>query len=428
LKIGVITWGTEGDVRPFFSLAQALGERGHEVRVAYTNVEGRDHGALARSCGLDARPVATDYFREHAGELAERTRACFDTRTVLTQLSMFVEHQLDPVIEPLTDAALELAESSDLLVAHFLVHPAFAAALRHRRPIVSVALQPVVPTRFVPPIGAPALGTLPNRLAWRAYRLVVERMLLGRINATRARLGVARARDVVESLFFDVQGALVGLSPALFARPADWPAHVELPGFFGVDAGSEAWAPGPELEAFFASGPAPVYLSCGSMFHLDLARAAEAVGVFVEALALVGARGIIQAPAEVSARLRSRAAPSRVAFLEQAPHAHLFPRCAAIVHHGGSGTTQAALLAGKPSIVVPHLTDQFMFGALLHGRGLGAAPLPRRRLSSRALAARLRHVLADAHMPRRAAEVGARMRAERGAARAADFITRVAGR
>lgn len=425
MKIGVITWGTEGDVRPFFSLAQALGARGHDVRVAYTNVEGRDHGALARACGLDATPVATDYFREHADELAARTRACFDTRTVLSQLSMFVEHQLDPVVEPLTEAALELAESSDLLVSHFLVHPAFAAALRHRRPIVSVALQPVVPTRFVPPIGAPALGTLTNRLAWSAYRLVVERMLLGRINATRARLGVQPARDVVESLFLDVKGTLVGLSPALFARPADWPAHVELPGFFGVDGASEAWSPSPELADFFASGPAPVYLSCGSMFHLDLARAAEAVGVFIEALSLAGARGVIQAPAEVSARLRSRAAPSRVTFLEQAPHTHLFPRCAAIVHHGGSGTTQAALLAGKPSIVVPHLTDQFMFGAMLHGRGLGAAPLPRRALAPRPLAARLRAVLSDRDMPKRAAEVGATMRAERGASRAADFVERL---
>jgi len=68
-------------------------------------------------------------------------------------------------------------------------------------------------------------------------------------------------------------------------------------------------------------------------------------------------------------------------------HSRLFPRLAAVVHHGGAGTTSAAMRAGVPQLVVPHFADQFHFGALVEDLGIGVKSLPRARLSARTLAA-----------------------------------------
>jgi sterol 3beta-glucosyltransferase len=111
-----------------------------------------------------------------------------------------------------------------------------------------------------------------------------------------------------------------------------------------------------------------------------------------------------------------------VHFLTRAPHAKLFPRCSAIVHHGGAGTTQSAVLAGRPSIVVPHAADQYFWADLLRARGLGAKPLRRADLTARALAARILATQADAAMRARVEVAAASMRRENGPLRAAELI------
>jgi sterol 3beta-glucosyltransferase len=71
------------------------------------------------------------------------------------------------------------------------------------------------------------------------------------------------------------------------------------------------------------------------------------------------------------------------------PPATVLPRCSVAVHHGGAGTVHAAVRAGVVSVTVPFLADQPFWGALLHRRGLGAAPVPARRLTTDRLGAAL---------------------------------------
>ena len=116
----------------------------------------------------------------------------------------------------------------------------------------------------------------------------------------------------------------------------------------------------------------------------------------------------------------------KVLLIDEAPHDGLFPRMAAIVHHGGAGTTGAALRAGKPSVVTPFIVDQFPWARLLHARGLAPAPLPHRALTAEALAAAIETALSDADMRRRA-EYGARASgAEDGLGRAVQAVMRAA--
>ncbi|MEO6027611.1 MAG: glycosyltransferase [Candidatus Binatia bacterium] len=395
--------------------------RGHDVELLFTGVEGKDLSALARNAGVPTRFVDDGYFVAHREELAGKASDSLGLGGPRKQFELILRDLMDPVEAAMLGAARELAARSDVVVGHFLSHVTPAAAAEHRRPFVMIALQPVFGSRHYPPAGAPALGPL-NSLLWWLANDVMRAALLARSNRSRAACGLAAERRFLPANLGRPERILVGVSPALFPRPSDWPAHIDVAGFLGDAAVSESWDPGPHVADFLAAGP-PVFLSFGSMFGFDDRQTMEAVETFVAALAIAGARGIVQAPAHVIARAPTAA---HVCYLERAPHAQLFPRCAAIVHHGGAGTTQSAILAGRGSVVVPHAADQFYWADLLRARGVGAKPLKRPALAAKPLAQRIRAVLDDGAMAPRAAALAAALERERGAEHAAEVIERVA--
>src|SRR5262249_25127939 len=151
--------------------------------------------------------------------------------------------------------------------------------------------------------------------------------------------------------------------------------HLEVCGFLHLGEPAQPWQPAQEVEEFLAESP-PVYLSFGSMFGLDDRQTRESVEIFAAALTLSGTRGIVQAPAGLIAWAPQQ---DNICYIERAPHVQLFPRCSAIVHHGGAGTMQSAVLAGRGSVMVSHAADQFYWADLLYARGIAAKPLKRRR-------------------------------------------------
>ena len=116
------------------------------------------------------------------------------------------------------------------------------------------------------------------------------------------------------------------------------------------------------------------------------------------------------------------ALPPEVYRLDSAPHSWLFPRMAAVVHHGGAGTTAAGLRAGVPSVLIPHGNDQFAWGRRVHELGVGTRPIPRKRLTVAALADALTAVR-EPDLRAAATDLGRRIRTEDGAETAARLIT-----
>jgi len=139
----------------------------------------------------------------------------------------------------------------------------------------------------------------------------------------------------------------------------------------------------------------------------------------VEALRAAGARGLL---ATGWGGLAPGALGDDLLVIEGAPHGRLFPRCAAVVHHGGAGTTAAALRSGRPSVVIPFFGDQPFWGRRVEALGVGPAPLPAKRLEAPALAAAVRQATTSAAMRERAEALGAAIRAEDGVAEAVRFV------
>jgi sterol 3beta-glucosyltransferase/vancomycin aglycone glucosyltransferase len=326
---------------------------------------------------------------------------------------------MDPIVDALFDAGLELAANSDAVVGHFMTHTAGAGAAVHRRPYIIVSLAPVLPSAHYAPIGTPDLGRLLNPLLWKVLARTLESVMRDRVNRTRTRAGLPLVQNLLASTLDHAILVLSAVSPTLFPRPIDWDPRIQIPGFLAIPESAEEWEPEPGLRAFLEADTPPAFLSFGSMLNVVGEPAFDAARAMVGAVEIAGVRGVIQAPEQVVARL---AKSDRVHFITRAPHARLFPRCSVVVHHGGAGTTHSAMLAGRPSIVVPHVADQFFWGDRLRIRGIGSKPLPRKRLTAAALASRLRSTIDDAKMRGNAEEAGVAIRAETGPARAAELI------
>ncbi|MBZ0254489.1 glycosyltransferase, partial [bacterium] len=206
-----------------------------------------------------------------------------------------------------------------------------------------------------------------------------------------------------------------GYSEHVTPRPAEWPDDVKVTGFWFLDR-LDDWRPPDDLQAFLDAGEPPVYVGFGSIAGRKPKRTAQVV---VEALQRANVRGII---ASGWGGLDASQLPDTIFKIEQAPHDWLFPRMAAVVHHGGVGTTSAGLRAGRPTVVCPFFGDQPYWGSRVHALGVGPKPIPQKKLTPDNLAAAIREAATNPDMRRNAEALGEKIRAEDGVKTAVEFI------
>lgn len=409
MKIGVQTWGTDGDVRPFLALGHRLQEKGHEVTLGVTSAGGKAYTAMARALGL--RLVQT----AHVPDVA--SPAILAEKNPLQQLKCQFEISLVPYIDDIYSLSERLCRENDLVVGSYILYPLYIAAEKSGTPAVSVSLAHHLPSRVVTPIGAPNLGAWLNPLWWRVAEWVLDSMFRPLLDDLRRQVGLPPLHRM--NFLPDSDLNLVAVSPQLCQQQAEWKGRHQVCGFLNLPESGEVWQVPPAVERFLAAGPAPVYFTFGSVLAAEAAERQRVVQVWLEAVRRVGYRAILQAP---TADLPPLHAPPDVLFVENLPHRHVFPHCAAVVHHGGAGTTQMALRCGCPSLVVYHITDQSFWGNELHRLGVAPRPLAHRRLTARRLAQKLDRVLSRPQMKATAGRIGQAMRRENGVEKAVELI------
>jgi UDP:flavonoid glycosyltransferase YjiC (YdhE family) len=209
---------------------------------------------------------------------------------------------------------------------------------------------------------------------------------------------------------------LYGFSPRVVPRPGDWGANHHITGFWSLD--DPDYEPSAELADFLESGPPPIYVGFGSMHDRDSAGLTTMV---LDALEHAGQRGVLHTG---WGALEKVPRCERFFPVGSIPHEWLFPRMAAVVHHGGAGTTGAALRAGVPSLVVPFAADQPFWGERTCALGVGPRSIPRKRLTVDNLAEAVRIAVTDPGMRKRASLIGSQIQAEDGVARAVEVFER----
>ena len=416
MKIGMQTWGSHGDVRPFLALAAGLQAAGHDVTLVITTIDMEAYTQVGAARGVKVEAVGEPIIP--ADEAARILREIYAIRDPIRQIAALMRLMFAPVEDEMFAASRRLCAENDLLIGHHILHPLQVAAQHAGKPYVSVFLSHVsIPTEYAHPLAA--LGRTGNRLLWWLTNVVLNRTLLHYPNRLRRELGMAPARDLLDDVWLSPRLSLVGVSPTICERRPDWPASVHVCGFLDMPNVEVEGVVPAALEGFLAAGAPPVYMTLGSWMPEDLAAETETLELFTQAARLAGCRAIIQSP---SAEACGFASSIDMLYVSAAPHHLIFPRCAAVVHHGGAGTTHSATLAGKPSVVIAHLNEQEHWAAELRRLGIAGKVLKRRSVTARTLADRIAEVLAAPRMAAKAAEISAAMRSENGVAAAVKLI------
>ena len=271
-----------------------------------------------------------------------------------------------------------------------------------------------------------ALGLLSRRtsvlnLAWSslAGRVALD-LFRPAGDLVRARRGLPRQGFRHYSASALRTPTILGASQHVVPPAADWPSALRQTGFWFRDVASSGSAGlDADVEAFLAAGPAPVYVGFGSMPTPDPDGVVRGV---VDVLSSLGVRGVLsEGLAGLSLHRVGRALPPGMLGVGPARHDLLLPRCSVVVHHGGAGTTAAALRAGVPQVVVPHAADQPYWGRRLADVGVAPAPIARKDLTPTRLRAALEVALSPG-VRAAAYALGERIRAEDGAGDAARLV------
>ncbi|KAH7391206.1 glycosyltransferase family 1 protein [Cadophora sp. MPI-SDFR-AT-0126] len=197
-------------------------------------------------------------------------------------------------------------------------------------------------------------------------------------------------------------------SPALIPKPRDWGQHISISGFYFLSLAS-SYTPDPELAAYLAAGPPPVYIGFGSIVVDDPDAMTKLI---FEAVKKAGVRALVS-KGWGGLGADDLGIPEGVFMLGNVPHDWLFQHVSAVVHHGGAGTTAAGIATGKPTVVVPFFGDQPFWGAMVARAGAGPVPIPYKQLTADKLAAALTEALKPETLER-AKELGSRIKEEKG--------------
>jgi sterol 3beta-glucosyltransferase len=205
------------------------------------------------------------------------------------------------------------------------------------------------------------------------------------------------------------------LSRYVIRVPEDWPDYIHATGYWFLDEPT-AWQPPADLQDFLDAGDPPVYVGFGSMVGPDPRQITETI---VAGLQKAGVRGIL---ATGWGGLTTGDLPDTIFKLDQAPHSWLFPRMAAVVHHGGAGTTAAGLRAGKPTLICPYFGDQPFWGQRIFALGVGPEPIHQKQLTVEGFTKSIITTTTDLTLQQKAATLGEKIRSEDGVANAISII------
>lgn len=396
-------------MQPIVALGMGLRDAGYSVRIVTLD----SFKDMVLDNGLDFWPVRGD-----AQQIVQEMMVRHGANTNFLQMYKGVMRSfggiVDDYIEAFSNEALQDSDAIlsqlpgnffgyDMAEALGVPYIALSVIPQERTAAYPIAL---LPNRFSP-------GRWWNRLSYGIATQLAWRPFYGPINRFRGQLGLMKTPFLWGNTRKDVP-VLQGFSEHVVPTEAEWGERVRTTGYWVLD--EPEWEPSPELTQFLEAGSPPIYIGFGSMPVPDPRQTTQLI---LKALAESKQRTVLSAG---WARLGREELPEHIFLLDYAPHSWLFPKMGGIVHHGGTGTTGAALRSGVPSVVIPFTVDQPFWSERSRALGVGPAPIPFQKLTATKLAKTIRQLLKDESMRKNAVQLCDRMAAEDGVGKAVGII------
>jgi vancomycin aglycone glucosyltransferase len=370
----LVAVGTRGDVQPALALALELRELGHAVRLC-TSPNFVD---WAESLGLEAVPMGVEMRMPAKGSGTTPSLTPEALRRLRDSLPDLVADQFKTIGAAVDGCDVILGANA---------HQYAAPSIAERRGIgcVTAVYAPVaLPSPDLappPPPGSVAdtAGTASIEEQWRSAAAAWNERALDRINKNRAQLGMDPIRDVLDYVL--TKHTWLAADAALAPVPTTPGRKIFQTGTWVL--ADRRLLPA-ELEAFLERGEPPIFVGFGSM------PAAGDVSRVLIAAARAAGRRILVSRGWADLDLPEDAPDC--ATVGDVSHDALFPRVAAVVHHGGAGTTAAAARAGVPQVITPMFGDQFYWSSRVVDLGIGTTA-PHAAMTAESLTGALRKVL-----------------------------------
>nr|WP_319392704.1 glycosyltransferase [uncultured Desulfobacter sp.] len=421
MNILILTYGSRGDVQPYLALGKGLQKAGHTVTLG-TSVRFQD---FVESHGIDYTYMNDDLLSvidtDEGKDLLEKGSNFFE----MVRRGLKVAKKIKPTQRALLKESWQAARNTkpDFLLFHSKC--AGAPHIAERLGIGCALVTPIpmfVPTQETcfPIFPDLRLGGWYNRGTYSFIRSVTNKVWNGYIKDFREYLVLPPIRkyDFLKKADGQDIPVIHAHSETVVPRPFDWPESAHVTGYFFLDA-REEWKPPQDLQDFLDADDPPVYIGFGSMAGRNPERLA---GVVVKALQKANLRGVI---ATGWGGLKAEDLPDTIFKIEHAPHDWLFPKMAAVVHHGGAGTTAAGLRAGKPSIIIPFFGDQPFWGKRVYKLCAGPEPIPQRKLNANSLASAMKEAVTNQSIVDRAEKIGQAIKHGNGVAKAIALIEKL---
>ncbi|KAJ9132456.1 Glycosyltransferase family 1 protein [Pleurostoma richardsiae] len=382
LNIVIQVVGSRGDVQPFIALGTGLQKHGHRVRLATHNV----FDSFVRAAGLEFYPIG--------GDPAELM--AYMVRNPGLIPSMKIPFVADAIIaNPPSFAHLHCAQVLGIPV-HMMFTMPWTSTRAFPHPLANIKFGHGSSTE---PMTANFLSyAVVEFLTWQGLGDVINEW---RESIHLEPIAFSDGPCLAENLKIPFTYCW---SPALVPKPVDWEKHIDVCGFFFRQPPD--YAPPSELEQFLHSGPPPIYIGFGSIV-IDEPEKVSAM--LLEAVRITGTRALI------SRGWSNLDGPENelVMYLGDCPHEWLFQHVAAVIHHGGAGTTACGLLNGRPTAIVPFFGDQPFWGNMVAAAGAGPKPIPQKSLSVENLVEAIRYCL-KSEAAEAAQAIAAKMKVESG--------------
>ncbi|GAB9467503.1 Sterol 3-beta-glucosyltransferase [Globisporangium polare] len=394
LSICIITIGTRGDVQPFLAVAKRLQQDGHRVRLATHDVYRAfitEHGIEFYPLGGDPKELSS-YMVKTGGQLIPlNPKLLFrELPKNMKMVNEICNSTWPAVTAPDPDGGGAPGVPGEPFRAQAIISNPVTYGHVHIAEKLGVPLHIMFPQLWGPtaafphPLSSLSYKTVTksskrnlwsykvvNLLLWLGSHSTVNDFRTEVLGLRKIRMG-GRGRRLLLDL--DIPHTFMW-SPLLVPKPSDYNDRYDVVGTATLKLSDveESFTPSPELTEFLENtagdGRGPIFVGFGSMV---LKHPEKTTRMIVEAAKLANARVLIQSNwSDMAAGLEI---PDSVFFLDYCPHEWLLPRVAAVVHHGGAGTTAAGLRAGKPTFIVPFFGDQHFWARATVTAGVGIEP------------------------------------------------------
>ena len=411
--ITILAAGTQGDTQPYIALGIELKKAGHNVRIAaFENYE-----VFIKSHELEFYPIKGDITLIASSEGTRSARQADNPLKILLSFNKLKSLAFDMQMD-----FFDACAGSEAIVYHPGAAIGYFIAQYLRIPSILATPFPMAPTKDYPALifyNAPRMGRVFNlmthkifeKIMWSAASSPVRQFWKKKFGHAPENFVCPYGKQITKRL-----PTVISCSNFVFQRPDDWAEHIYNTGYWFLSDEAD-WKPSTDLVNFLNSGKPPVYVGFGSIG--DASSAANTTKMVIDALQLSGQRGVLATGWNGMSKTDNIS--KDIFVLESAPHSWLFPRMAAVVHHGGAGTTAACLGAGVPGIIIPHGNDQFAWGRRVYELGVSSKPIPRKNLTAEKLSNAIDFVLSK-EIKENARNLGIKIQSENGSAKAAEII------